>query len=144
MVFAAWLLGAWLVAAAPLAAQWLGGGWSGPSTSLVISEVQAVTIANNGTPAVASPATIIPTASQVELTCLDAADGCTITVSETDARRGALVTFINAGTGLQGSLAFVDTPGVIELAGPFTAGTMDTLTLRYLSDRWVELGRSNN
>lgn len=39
---------------------------------------------------------------------------------------------------------FADTGTVSELAGAFAAGPYDTLRLRYVVDRWMELSRSNN
>ncbi len=101
--------------------------------------VQAVTVADNGGGTNAA-STIIATAGQVEITCSDA-QGCDITLSETGIRRGQRVTFVCLSTVASN---FADTSGVSETAGVFACGQYDSISYRYISDRWVEVGRSNN
>ncbi len=83
--------------------------------------------------------TIAPVASLVYVTVNDA-DGCTFTLSETGVTSGVQVELIT----VTGSGTYSDTAGVTELAGAFVAGQNDSLTLRYIADRWVESARSNN
>jgi hypothetical protein len=102
--------------------------------------VDARTIASTGN---ASPATLTlnPNSSYVEITCNDP-DTCDITMDEAvPVRQGNVVTIVNLTTNV---VDFADTANVSELAGAFAAGQYDTITLIYLSDRWVELARSNN
>lgn len=78
----------------------------------------------------------------VAYTCADA-DGCNVTLSEVGGANysGRTMRVVNVGTN---TVNFADTSGASELAGSFAAGQWDALTLIYLTDRWVELGRSNN
>lgn len=100
---------------------------------------QTITIADSGD---ANPATqnLTATSSYVRLTCSDA-DGCTITMIETAAFDGQVLTITNASAN---ACNFADTSGVSELAGAFAMGQYDSLTLIYASDRYVESNRSNN
>ena len=122
--------------------------WSRPAAGIPRSTIlgqssqtpQAATCTDSGN---ASPGalTINPATSLVFITVSDA-DGCTITLGETNVTSGVVVQLIViAGTG-----TFSDTAGVTELAGlvGFAAGQYDALTLRYVADRWVETGRSDN
>lgn len=86
--------------------------------------------------------TITPTTSFVQLTNSDA-DGCAVTLSESGAAVGQGVEIIVVSSA-GGTVDFADTAGVTELAGAFSAGQWDALTLRYSVDRWVETARSNN
>lgn len=99
---------------------------------------QAATCADSGN---GSPGalTINPTTAMVLVTVSDA-DGCAFTLGETNVASGVRVELIIVA----GSGTFSDTPGVTELAGSFVAGQNDALTLRYVTDRWVETGRSDN
>lgn len=99
---------------------------------------QAATCADSGD---ASPGalTINPTTAIVYLTVSDA-DGCTVTMGETNVASGLRVDLVTVA----GSATYADTSGVTELAGGFTAATWDVLRLRYVADRWVETGRSDN
>jgi hypothetical protein len=74
-------------------------------------------------------------------TCSDG-DGCNVTLAEPSANYvGREMNVVNVGTN---TVNFADTSGVSELAGSFAAGANDSLHVLYRSDRWVELGRSNN
>jgi hypothetical protein len=83
--------------------------------------------------------TINPTASLVYVTVSDA-DGCALTMGETNVVSGMRLQLITVA----GSGTYSDTAGVTELAGGFVAGLYDSLSLRYIADRWVETGRSDN
>lgn len=101
--------------------------------------VQAITVADNGAGTNAT-STITPTAGQVEVTCSDA-QGCDITLDETGIVRGQRVTFVCLSAV---AINFADTAGVSETAGAYACGQYDTISFRYISDRWIETGRSNN
>lgn len=103
---------------------------------------QAVTCTDNGTPASAGTLTITPTQGFITVTNSDP-DGCDVTMSETGAVIGRTVEIVvisNAGV----TVNFADTAGVTELALAFVAGLYDSITLRYISDRWIETTRSDN
>ncbi|HEY3492598.1 MAG TPA: hypothetical protein VGK43_06575, partial [Solirubrobacterales bacterium] len=70
-------------------------------------------------------------------------DGCALTLGETNVTSGQRVEFVVASSA-GGTVNYSDTAGVSELAGAFSAGLYDSLALRYVSDRWVETGRSDN
>lgn len=89
---------------------------------------------------VAAPYTLRPTTGSVQLSCADT-DGCDITLSEVGAEDGTIVRISNTSSNV---CNFADTSGVTETASSFAMGQYDALTLIYASDRWVELGRSNN
>jgi hypothetical protein len=105
----------------------------------VIATSQAVTVADSGNGSAAT-ATVTPSSSFIELTCSDA-DGCTMTMSETGATDGQVVTIVNVSAN---AATFADTSSVTEAAGSFAAGQWDAITYRYVVDRWVEVSRSNN
>jgi hypothetical protein len=67
--------------------------------------------------------------------------GCDVTMGETGVQSGQRVTLVNVSAN---TVNFADTSGVTELSGSFAAGQWDTLVLEYVTDRWVELSRSNN
>lgn len=100
---------------------------------------QAVTVADDGA-GTAAVATVTPTASYINITCNDA-NGCDLTMSETSMVDGTTLQLTNVSAN---TCNFADTSGVTELAGTFAAGQWDTIALRYVTDRWVETGRSNN
>lgn len=83
--------------------------------------------------------TINPTTALVYITVSDA-DGCAFTLGETNVTSGLRVELVVVA----GSGTFSDTSGVSELAGGFVAGVYDVLSVRYIADRWVETGRSDN
>jgi len=103
------------------------------------SSPESVTIADSGDGNPASY-TLTPSTSFVKLTCNDA-DGCNITLGETDMADGATVTIVNVSTN---TCNFSDTAGVSELVGAFAMAQYDSLSLIYASDRWVEVSRSDN
>lgn len=106
---------------------------------LLVSSVQTVTIADDG--AGTSPsATITPTANRVSIDCQDT-NNCTVVMGESGIVDGQEVRLIVTSTQ---TVAFADSAGVSELAGAFTAGAFDVLSLTYSVDRWVEYARSNN
>ena len=110
-------------------------------SGLLVQASQAVTCPDSGN---GSPGTLTlqPTLPVVLITNSDP-QGCTVTMSETTSFSGAAVMVIvvsNAG----GTVDFADTSGVSELAGAYSAGLWDALKLLYVTDRWVEISRSNN
>jgi hypothetical protein len=101
--------------------------------------VAAQTVADNGGGTAAS-GTIATLKSYIALTCSDV-HGCDMTLSETGARDGMTLTVVNVSANVAN---FADTSGVSETAGAFAAGQWDAIQYQYITDRWVELGRSNN
>lgn len=125
-----------------------GDGTLASGTDLVLANglvrhtAQALSVADNvmdgGTHT--ATATLTVTSGYVECTCSDG-DGCDITMSESGATEGDKVSIVNVGTN---TCAFADSAGVSELAGAFSAGAADAITLIYNGSAWVELDRSNN
>ena len=107
---------------------------------LIFGGVQVLTVLDNGNPLVNATATLTPTSSYVEVDCQDN-PGCDITMSESGARQGQILYIVATNTNL---VNFADTGGVSELSASLGLDQYDTLTLVYISDRWVELGASNN
>lgn len=107
--------------------------------SRFVTENTLQTIADSGAAGAAS-ATVAMSAPSYRVDCQDT-DGCNITMGETNAISGQTITFTNISAN---TVNFADTAGVSELAGAFAAGQWDTLTVRYVVDRWVEISRSNN
>ena len=105
----------------------------------MVTTGQNVQIPNSGSssPAVAL---VTPSATHTPVTC-DDPDGCDLTLGEDGVLDGFNVTFVNVSPNV---VRFTDTSGVSELAGPFVAGQYDVITLLYVSDRWVEVSRSDN
>lgn len=106
----------------------------------VVQTRQQVSVPDNTIGASAAAFTLTPSTGFIEVTCLDP-DGCTATVSETGAVMGATVRIVNVSTN---TVTFADTGGVTELVGVFAMGQYDSLSMIYISDRYVELSRSNN
>ncbi len=100
--------------------------------------VSAQTIASNGSGTAASGSVTV-LKSYVALNCQDP-DGCTITISETGARDGMVLTITN----INNTSTCSDSSGVSELNGSFAASQYESLTLVYRSDRWVEQARTIN
>lgn len=105
----------------------------------IVYQVDARTIASNGggTPATL---TLTPTGSYVTLTCNDP-DGCTITLGEAGIPDGMTVTIVNVSAN---NCTFTDSSAVSELAGAFTMGQYEAISLQYVMDRWVERSRSTS
>ena len=104
-----------------------------------VLDVDARTIADSGD---GNPATLTldPISSMVQVTCNDA-HTCDVTMSETSAADGQILTILNLTANV---VDLADTSGVSELAGAFAMGQYDSATLQYVSDRWIELSRSDN
>lgn len=109
------------------------------ATGAFITPAQTLTIADDAAGTNAT-ATLTPTSGYVNCTCNDA-NGCDITMGETSVNDGTIITVI---TSTATACNFADSAGVSELAGAFAAGTYDSIRMIYLSDRWVEMSRSNN
>ena len=116
------------------------GGYSALRTGKLVGAVQALTVADNGNGATRATGTLTPTTSYSALTCNDA-NGCDFTLSETGAVDGQNLRIICVTANVCG---FADSSGVSELAGAVDLGQFDALNLLYVTDRWVETGRSNN
>lgn len=108
-----------------------GGAFVDVPSTLTVSD------SGNGSPATS---TLTPTSSLVKVTCNDA-DGCDVTLGESDLYDGQQVRIVNVSAN---TVNFADTSGVSEIAGAAALGQWDTISLLYVSDRWVETGRSNN
>lgn len=107
-----------------------------------VEAAQALSIADDpadgGT--VAAEATLTPTKGYVECTCSDT-DGCNVTMSETGAVEGQMLTVVNVGSN---DCVFADSAGVSELSGTITLGANDSLVLRYTGATWVQVATTNN
>jgi hypothetical protein len=93
--------------------------------------------ANHGT------GTLTPTANvtrlSVALTCSDA-HGCTVTMAETGAVAGAMVTITNISAN---HADFANQAGILTLAtSPFDLLTGESLTLVYANSQWYEVNRA--
>lgn len=98
------------------------------------------TIADNGG-GTAATATLNPSQSVVEITCNDA-NGCDITMGETDAVDDQLVYVVNKSAN---ACNFSDSSGVSELpAGGISLDQWDVMQLLYIDDRWIYAGGSDN
>lgn len=102
--------------------------------------VSTQSIADNGG-GTAATGTVTVLKSYVELSCLDV-HGCTVTIGETGAREGMLLTVLVVVA--TGTATFADTAGVTETAGAFAATIYDAISYIYIGDRWVEIKRSDN
>ena len=98
-----------------------------------------LTVADSGD---GNPATstLTPATPLVKCVCNDA-NTCDITMGETGILDGQEVRISNTSAN---ACDFADTAGVSELAGAFAMGQYDSLTLLYITDRWVETSRSDN
>lgn len=106
---------------------------------VLLDKVSALSIADNGAGTDAT-ATLTPTTSYVNITCSDT-NGCDITMGESGMVDGRVIRIVNSSAN---PCNFADTSGVSEISGSFTMSQWDTLVLEYVTDRWVELSRSNN
>lgn len=97
-------------------------------------------IADNGNGGTAATLTFTPTTTLVKMTCSDA-NGCDITMAETGIKDGQILKIVNVSAN---TINFADTANVTELAGAAALGQWDSLTMIYITDRWVEISRSNN
>jgi hypothetical protein len=113
--------------------------WTLSTAGGQVTTPDTLTVADSGD---GNPATgtWTPASSYCEATCNDS-DGCTVTVSETGATEGHQVEIINVSAN---AITISDSSGVTELDGNWAGGQYDSLTLRYIGDRWVESGRSDN
>lgn len=105
------------------------------------SAMQTVTVASNGA-GTAATGTVTPTTNNIRLQCNDT-DGCTMSMSETGAQTGIMVTIVN---NTSNTATFADSSGVLELAGgaSFAMGINDALTIFYQNSTWLEVSRSDN
>jgi hypothetical protein len=101
--------------------------------------VQSVVGTDNGAGS-AQSITLTPTSGYVEINCQDSS-GCNVTLSETDALQGTVVTIMNISAN---TITFSDSSGVLELNNNGSlslTARYNTLVVVYASDRWVELSR---
>lgn len=101
----------------------------------------SISIPDNGA-GTAAAYTLVFQYGSVFLNCLDA-HGCNVTFSELGAvqQTGRFMHIVNISAN---AINFADTAGLSELAGAFAAGQWDVLSVFYVSDRFVEISRSNN
>lgn len=64
------------------------------------------------------------------------------TIGETSIAQASELTILN--TSATNSFYITDTAGVSEASGNFTVGPQDSISFVYGTDRWIEVGRSNN
>lgn len=100
----------------------------------------ARTIADDGNGGTAATLTLNPTSGVVEITCSDA-QGCDVTMGETGVLDGTPVRIYNLSAN---AVNFADTAGVTELTGAVALGQYDSLTITYVTDRWIMDSTSNN
>lgn len=117
-----------------------GSGQGSAQLAKVITYVQPLTIADNGNGGTRATGTLTPATSYSLITCNDG-QGCDVTISETGALDGQLLRVVCSTVDVCG---LTDSSGITELAGSVDLGQYDTMTLLYVSDRWIETGRSNN
>jgi hypothetical protein len=116
-----------------------GSGYGRLDLKATVTAAQSFSVADSGDGSKGA-GTLTVTNGYVKCTCNDA-DGCTVTLSESGAVDGFEVKIVNVSAN---ACEFADTSGVTELAGAFVAGQWDALELLYVTDRWVEIGNSNN
>jgi hypothetical protein len=110
------------------------------AAGMYITTPTTVTIADDG--AGTSPTTsVVVTASGAQFIACNDADNCTASISESGATSGTTLQLVVTTTG---TVTVSDSAGVSELEGAAALGQYDSLTLLYVSDRWVEVARSNN
>lgn len=88
----------------------------------------------------AAAANVAATVGKVYVTCSDA-DGCDLTLLETDAVNGSELAIVNVSAN---ACNLADTSGVSETTGAIALGQWDSAHYAYVTDRWVLLGSSNN
>ncbi len=89
---------------------------------------------------IAAGATLTPSPG-AKLISMTSSVPTAIIMDDAPTKQGRVIQIVNISTN---ACNFADTSGVSELAGAFAMGQWDTLTLISLTDRWVELGRSDN
>ena len=115
-------------------------GYVGVATPLAYT-VQTVTIATSGD-ANHATGTITPTTSYVNLVCNDDNPGCTVSLSETGAVDGQIVTIINTSAN---HCDFADQGGVLNIIGSaYVMAQGETLTLQYATNQWQEIARATS
>jgi hypothetical protein len=100
--------------------------------------VSSQSVADNGG-GTAATGSVVASASYVSLTCSDA-DGCTMSVAETNVRDGFVLTIVNVSAN---AATFADSAGVLELTAAVSLAQHESLALLYNGDRWVEVSRSD-
>jgi hypothetical protein len=114
---------------------------SGPILTTHVFQVSPSTVLTPDDAAGTSPSEILAaTVGKVWYACLDS-DGCTVSISETNALDGSEITIKNIGAN---AATIPEVPGQMEMAGDFVTGAMDSITFDYTIDRWIERCRSNN
>jgi hypothetical protein len=108
----------------------------------LITEVNSHLIPDTGSP---TSYTLTPTSSYATLNCEDS-EGCKITMDETGVVDGQRVTIVNVSIAGDYVCQIQQSSGVTHMAGAanYNMGRFDTLELIYVSDRWLEVARSNN
>ena len=116
-------------------------GWGVVDLQQDATDLRTIADTNGGV-SDSTPATLTlePTSEHVEIDCQDL-DGCNITMGETNAYRRQKVDIVCTGTY---ACNFSDTAGVSELTGNISLGQYESLSLRYINDRWVQKGYETN
>ena len=104
---------------------------------LVVFTNQTTTIADNASGGSQATQTITPTNSHTNVTCNDA-DGCAITMGETNMTQGAFFVITNVGTN---RINFSNTANVTALRGNVELKQHNSLLLWYSTSQWYEVGR---
>lgn len=99
-----------------------------------LTPAQAVTVADDGA-GTAATNTLTPTSQSVRYTCNDA-NGCAITLSESEGVDGAEVRIVNVSAN---AITFADSSGVSETTGALSLGQWDSVVFEYVTDRWVQM-----
>lgn len=102
----------------------------------------ALTIADNAVGTAATATLTVAEVSYIPITCNDA-NGCTITFGETGARDGQIL-IVHQVSASPGLLTFNNSNGVLQLlnATAYTTAQWEALTVQYVTDRWVEVSRT--
>ena len=103
--------------------------------------IDAEVIADNLIPVNSPNLNLFPTKSVISIDCQDG-DGCTFTFDEGGGwTTGGELEIYSIGANI---VTLTDTAGLNEMAGNFAMGQYDGIRLRYIVDRWIEVGRSDN
>ncbi len=106
---------------------------------VIITPVSVTTAANGGGTAASQTLTTAETGFIIE-TCQDT-DGCTMTMSESGARNGQVISVIMASS--SNTCTWNNIAGQQELAGgaAFAGAASASISFQYSTDRWVEITR---
>jgi len=114
-------------------------------SSKLITSVSSVNIPDDTIPSNAPTLTYEPTTSYATIDC-DDPDGCKISMKETGAVDGQIITLVVISNPVDNACTLQDVAAEAELNGNtnYIMNRFDTVQLIYSVDRWMEIGRSNN